>query len=110
MQRFLITTANCALLVLLLIGLPAATHARLGDWQISSAVTVRQLLFGGLAIAAAGNVLAALFGFKGRKERKLCWWWAAIFGVLLLADGMFLRGWINFGWLQNALRWLQKHL
>ena len=42
MQRFLIITANCALLALLLIGLPAATHAQWGDWQIASVSTGRQ--------------------------------------------------------------------
>jgi CHASE2 domain-containing sensor protein len=109
MQRFLITAANCALLALLLIGLPAATHARLGDLQISSVSASRQLLFGGLAVAAAGNILAALFLFKGRKERKLCRWWAAIFSALLLAHWLFIRGWIGFRWLQSVLLWVQKH-
>jgi len=109
MRRFLITAANCALLALLLIGVPAAAGAQFWGWRISPAAAERRLMLCGLAFASAGNIVAALFWFKGRKERKLCRWWAAIFGVLLLAYGMFIRGWINFHWLQNALLWVQKH-
>ena len=85
MQRFLIIATNCVLLALLLIGLPAATHAQLGDWQISSVSTGWQLLFWGLAAGATGNSLAALAFVKGRKGKTLCWEWAAVFGGLLLA-------------------------
>ena len=108
MQRFLIIATNCAVLALLLIGLPAATHAQLGDWQISSVSTGRQLLFWGLA-AAAGNVLAALAFVKGRKGKMLCWEWAAVFGGLLLAGYGFRHGYFNFNWLKQTLLWLQSH-
>jgi len=109
MQRFLITAANCTWLALLLIGLPAAASAQFWGWRISPAATEQRLVLCGLAFATAGNTIAALFWFKGRKERKLCRLWAAIFGVLLLAYWMFIRDWINFRWLQNALLWVQKH-
>jgi hypothetical protein len=109
MQRFLIIVANCALLALLLIGLPAASHAQLGDWQIASVSTGRQLLFWGLAIAAAGNILAGLTIAKGRKGKKLCWEWAVIFAGLLLVYWGFTHGYFNFNWLKQALLWLQNH-
>jgi hypothetical protein len=109
MRRFFIITTNCALLVFLLIGIPAATGARLGDWQVSSAPAARLLLFLGLGIAAAGNVLAALFFIKGRTEKILCWEWSAVFSMLLLAHWAFTRGYFNFEWLKRMLLWLQKH-
>jgi hypothetical protein len=109
MQRFLIIIMNCALLALLLIGLPAATHLRLGDWQISSVSTSWQLLCWGLAVAAAGNILAALRFVKGRKGKVLCWEWAAVFGGLLLAGYGYRHGYLNFNWLKQALLWVQNH-
>jgi hypothetical protein len=109
MQRFLIIAANGALLVFLLIGLPAATREHFGNVQLSSASTGRLLMFLGLGIAAAGNMLAAMFLIKGRKEKILCWEWSAVFGALLLAHWAFTRGYFNFDWLKDALLWLQKH-
>jgi hypothetical protein len=110
MQRFLIITTNCALLILLLIGLPAATRAHLGNVQLSSASTGRLLMFWGLGIAAAANIFAALIFAKGRKQKILCWEWTAVFGGLLLAYFGFTRGYFNFEWLKHALQWLQKQL
>jgi hypothetical protein len=109
MQRFLIVTTNCAVLALLLIGLPAATREHFGDVQLSSASTGRLLMFWGLGIAAAANIFAALVFAKGRKLKILCWEWAVIFGGLWLADYAFVRGWFNFDWLKQTLLWLQKH-
>ena len=109
MQRFVIIATNCALLALLLIGLPAATHWQLDDWQISSVSTSRQLLFWGLTVATAGNVLAALAFVKGHKGKVLCWEWAAVFGALLLAGWAYRRGYLNFNWLKDTLLWLQNH-
>jgi hypothetical protein len=109
MQRLLIITTNCALLLLLLIGLPAATRAHLGNVQLSSASTGRLLMFWGLGIAAAANFFAVLILARGRKQKILCVEWAAIFCVLLLAYYSFTRGYFNFDWLKHALQWLQKH-
>ncbi len=109
MQRFLIITTNCVLLVLLLIGLPAATRAHLGNVQLSSASTGRLLMFWGLGIAAVANILAGLIFVKGRKPKILCWEWAAIFAALLLAEYGFVQGYFNFNWLKQALQWLQNH-
>lgn len=109
MQRFLIIVTNCALLALLLIGLPAATHIQFGDWQIASVSTGRRLLFWGLAIALAGNILAGLAIVKGRKGKMLCWEWTAVFTGLLLIYWGFIRGDFNFNWLKQVLLWLQNH-
>jgi hypothetical protein len=109
MQRFLIITTNCALLVLLLIGLPAATRTHFGNVQLSSASNGRLLMFWGLGIAVAANILAALIFIKGRKQKILCWEWAAIFCALLLAYYGFMRGWLDFEWLKQTLLWLQKY-
>ena len=108
MQRFFITVANCVLLVTVLIGVPEVAGARFWHWRISSIAAVQRLMIWELALATAGNAVAVLFLLKGRKERKLCWLWSAIFGVLLLAYWAFVRGWINFRWLQNVLLWLQN--
>ena len=110
MQRFSIIAANCLWLALLLIGLPAATDAEWGDWQIASLSTGRQLLFWGLAIGVGGNILAGLALVKGRKGKILCWEWAAIFIGLLLVGRGFTRGYFNFNWLKQVLLWLQNHI
>jgi hypothetical protein len=108
MQRLFIQCLNGALLVLIFIGLPAATRAEWGHWHISAGKTSQGLMFWGLALAAAGNAAAALGLIKSPKERKLCGAWAAGFAALLLAQFAFNRGYIYFDWLKQALRWLQK--
>ncbi|MGB7767702.1 MAG: hypothetical protein WBN22_02475 [Verrucomicrobiia bacterium] len=109
MQRFFIIAMNCGLLALLLIGLPAATHAQLGDWQIAYAATGRRLLFWGLTIGAAGNIFAGLAIVKGRKGKILCGEWTVVFAGLLLVCWGFTHGYFNFNWLKQALLWLQNH-
>jgi len=110
MQRLFIQGLNTILLVLIFIGLPAATRAQLGHWRVSAGESSQQLMFWGLALAAAGNITGALGLVKNRKERKLCGQWAAIFAALLLVQFAFNRGYINFEWLKKALLWLQKLL
>jgi hypothetical protein len=109
MQRFLIKCVNCALLIFIIIGLPAATHDRLGNLRITSASVSQLVLFWGLSLALAGNAIAAMFLLKGRKERKLCWEWAALFGVLLAVFTAYVLGYFNFDWLKRGLLWLKSH-
>lgn len=109
MQRFLIQIVNFSLLFVILVGIPAATRAQVGGWQISSATNVRLVIFWGLGIAAGLNAAGAWFFIKNRKDRKHCWGWVAIFGGLWLAYFGFVRGWFNFEWLKHTLQWLQKH-
>ena len=110
MQRFLIQCVNCVLLAIIFFGIPAVTGMQFGDWQISSVPQARRLMFWGLALAAAGNVVAALGLIKSRKERKLGWEWAGVFIGLLLVQYAYIRGDFNFNWLKSALLWLQNHL
>jgi hypothetical protein len=108
MQRFFIIAINGVLLAGAIIAVPEVAGVRFWRWQISSIATAQTLLLWGLAVAAAGNAAAALFLLKGRKERRLCWQWAAIFGALLGVEYACVRGWLDLRWLQRALRWLQK--
>ena len=110
MQRLFIQGVNGVLLVLIFIGLPAATRKQWGNWQISAAAQSQWLMFWGLALAAAGNATAALGLIKRRAERKLCGAWTAAFVALLLVQFAFNRGDINFDWLKQSLLWLQKRL
>lgn len=108
MHRLLIHCLNGALLVLIFIGLPAATRVQWGEWQISEAVQSQWLIFWGLLLAAVSNAVAALRPFKGLKIRKLCVEWAVVFAVLLAAQFAHIRGYIDFEWLKQLLLWLQK--
>ena len=110
MQRVLIIIANCALLVLLLIGLPVATRDQVGNLQVSSAATGRMMMLVGLGIAAGFNLLAGLFLIKAPKNKVVCWEWTAIFVALWLVHFGFIRNYINFDWLKKTLLWLQHHL
>jgi hypothetical protein len=108
MQRFLIQCINCVLLMIILIGVPAVTRAQWGSWWIASAPKAQMLTLWALALVAIGNAAAAMIFIKGRKQRKLCGEWAAVFGALLFAYCAFVRGYFNFDWLKQALLWLQK--
>ena len=109
MQRFLIKSVNFAMLIVIVIGIPAVTRAQLGNYQIASAPMLQLLSFWGLSLALGGNILAAALLFKSRKERILCWEWAAVFGVLLFAYSAFAFGYFKFNWLKKTLLWLQKN-
>jgi hypothetical protein len=108
-SRFLIKVVNLAWLVIVFIGVPAATHAQIGNWNISQASTARLLIFGGLALAAVGNGVGAMM-LKKRKDQILCWEWAAIFGGLLIVQYAYTNGYLNFNWLKKSLQWVQSKL
>ena len=110
MQRLLIKCVNFALLIIIVIGVPAITSAQFWNVQIVSASKLQLLSFWSLSVALAGNILAAAFLLKGRKERILCWEWAAVFGVVLFACGAFALGYLKFDWLKAILLWLQRHV
>ena len=107
MHRLFIHCLNAAFLVLIFIGLPAATRAQWGNWQISRAVQSEWLIFGGLLFAAAFNAVAALGPFKSLKVRKVCMEWTVVFALLALVQYAFNRGYINFDWLKQSLLWLR---
>jgi len=109
MQRLLIHGVNSFLLVVILIGIPAITSARLGSLQLSSAPKAQRLTLWGLAVAAAANTMVALTVVKGRKERALCLCWAGAFLALLAVEYLHFNGYFNFDWLKTALLWVQSH-
>ena len=109
MQQFLIKCVNFAMLIVIVIGIPAVTRMQFWNVQIASAPTLQLLSFWGLSLALGGNLLAATWLFKGRKERIFCGEWAAIFGVLLFAYSAFALGYFKFNWLKQTLLWLQRH-
>jgi hypothetical protein len=109
MQRLLIHCVNSLLLVVMLIGIPAITSARLGGLRLSSAPRAQRLTLWGLALAAAANAIAALSIVKGRKERARCWRWAGAFLALLTVECLHFNGYFNFDWLKKALLWVQSH-
>ncbi len=110
MQRAFVITVNTSILVLLLVGLPAATRDQVGNLQLSSASATHLVMEWGLASAAMANILASWLLFKVPKKKTICWEWAAIFGALWLVYFFFLRGDIRFGWLRQSLLWIRAHL
>ena len=110
MQRLLIKCVNFAMLIVIVIGIPAVTREQFWNFQIASAPKLQLLSFWSLSLALGGNILAAALLFKGRKERILCSEWAAVFGVLLFAYSAFAFGYFKFNWLKKTLLWLQKHI
>jgi hypothetical protein len=109
MFRFLIKCANCAFLVLVVVGIPAITHVQFRSILIGSAPTLQLLSFWSLALALALNAGAASFVIKSRKDRMLCWEWAAVYGVLLFAYSAFVLGYLSFDWLKRFLLRLQHY-
>ena len=109
MRRFLFQIFNFSLLFVILVGVPAATRAQIGHWQIASAPAARMMIFWGLGLVAGFNAVCALVFSKNKQSRKHGWEWAAIFGVLWLAYLGFVNGWFDFVWLKQALVWLKKH-
>ena len=109
MQRLLIHCLNSVLLVVILIGIPAITSARLGSLQLSSAPKAHRLKLWGLTLAAAANAGVALSIVKGRKERALCMRWAGAFLALLAVEYLHFNGYFNFDWLKKTLLWVQGH-
>jgi len=108
MRRLLIQCLNGLLLVIILIGVPAITSARFGSLQLSSAPKVQLLTLWGLGLAAACNLIAALWLMKDRRDRTLCWKWTFVFVALLAIEYAYFSGWLNFDWLKKTLQWAQN--
>jgi hypothetical protein len=107
-KRFFIKCVNFALLILVVIGIPSVTRVEFRGLQLGSAPKLQLLLFWTLALALGLNIFAGSFLIKARKDRVLCWEWAAVFGVLLFAYSAYAFGYLNFNWLKNALLRLQS--
>jgi len=108
MHRFLVHLANLFLLVLIVIGIPAITSLRFGSIRLSSDPKLQMLTLAGLGLAAATNLVGALFAVTDKKGRRACWTWALLFGLILAVEYGYFRGYIRFGWLKDMLLWLQS--
>jgi hypothetical protein len=109
MHRFLVHLANVFLLVLIVIGIPAITSLRFGSIRLSSDPKLQMLTLTGLGLAAATNLVGALFAVTDKKGRRACWTWALLFGLILAVEYCYFRSYIRFGWLKEALLWVQNH-
>ena len=108
MRRLLIHTANGALVIIILIGIPAVTSARFGSVRLSSDPQLQMLTMDGLGLVAAGNLAGAFLLRKDRKGRRACAAWALLFGLTLAAEFSYARGYLDFTWLKRLLRWVQE--
>src|ERR1017187_10183820 len=102
MQRFLIKCVNFALLIIIVIGIPAVTRAQFWSFQITSATTLQLLSFWALTLALGGSILAVALLIKARRERILCREGAPVFGVLLVACSALTLGYFKFNSLKKS--------
>jgi len=107
-QRLFVHLVNSALMVIILIGIPAITSLRFGSIRLNSNPKLQMLTLGGLALASAGNLIGALFLTVDKKTRRACGAWALLFGIILAAEFLYVRGFIRFGWLKEFLLWIQE--
>jgi hypothetical protein len=105
MRRSFIHLLNLALLVIVLIGLPAVASARLGGLGLSSIGTRHLLVFWGTAAAAIVNLVLLFTLAKSPPDRKRCLEWMFSFLALLGAEWLYFNGHLQFGWLKD---WLLK--
>jgi hypothetical protein len=110
MRQMLIKGANCALLIIALIGIPAITSAGFGSLRIASAPTQRMLILWTLSLAAGLNLLAAMGVMGDARGRRLCRDWAAAFLGLLCVEWGYFHGYLSFHWLKQALLWLKRRV
>jgi hypothetical protein len=92
-----------------LLGHPGGYRGAVWGWQISAVPQARRLMFWGLALAVAGNAVAALGPDQKPQGTE----------IMLGMDGGFYRTTpypiriparhFNFNWLKQTLLWLQKH-
>lgn len=106
MRSFAIHIVNASWLVIVLIGVPAATSIQVGKLGLSAVPEFRMLTLGGLAVGAAGNLLWACL--TSGKACKVCWNWTFVYGAALTVYLLVFNGYIHFRWLKDTLLWLKK--
>jgi hypothetical protein len=108
MQRLLIHLANAFVLIVVLIGVPAAASRRLLGLQLTSVSTTQMLTLWGLGLMVAANFFVGIFLAKDKKLRRLCLKWMLLHAVLFLIEALLYGGYIDFVWLKQALLWLKQ--
>jgi hypothetical protein len=110
MRHYAIHIVNSLLLVITLIGVPAATSVRLGSLQIGSRPASEMVTLGLLGMALAINLFGWLFLGSKRKTRQLWFRWSCVHLFILTFELIYFEGYFSFDWLQNSLLWLKSRL
>ncbi len=110
MRHYAIHIVNILVLIIVLIGVPAATSVRLGSLQIGSRPASELVTLGLLALALAVNLLGWLFLGPKRKTRQLWSRWAACILMVIALELIFFEGILSFDWLKTSLLWLKSRI
>jgi hypothetical protein len=108
MQQIMIQLLNCALVVIILIGIPAICSIHIGKLQLSSSPLWKDLTLWGLALAAGLNLLGAALLATKPKAKTLFFKWTLFHSLLFAVEFLFFAGYIHFNWLKNFLLWAKK--
>ena len=110
MRHYAIHTVNILFLIIILIGVPAATSVRLGSLQIGSRPASEIVTLGLIGLAMTINFTGWLFLGAKRKTRQLWFRWSIAFGLLFAFELIFFEGYLDFDWLQSSLLWLKSKI
>ena len=109
-RHYAIHTVNVLFLIIVLIGVPAATSVRLGSLQIGSRPASELVTIALLSFALGTNFLGWLFLGNKRRTRQLWFRWGTAHLMILAVELTFFEGFLDFDWLQRSLLWLKSHL
>lgn len=101
---------NIGMLVIVVIGVPAATSVRLASLQIGSRPASETVTIAFVTLALSINCLGWLFLGTQRKTRKIWFKWGAAMLLLLLIELSYFGGILSFDWLQSSLLWLKSRI
>jgi hypothetical protein len=102
-RRSSIHFINIAVLIILVIGLPAVASLRFGGVAFSSVEIRHLLVFWSAGIAAIANLVASRKVAKGKPGRRCCRDWAILYLALMGAEWLFHAGYLKFDWLKEWL-------
>lgn len=106
MPTIFIHAANIFWLVLMFVGVPAATALQLGRVQLSATPEFQMLTLGGFGLSVALNFLG---GTLARGKSARIWWkWLFVHAGWLAIYYLVFAGHIHFRWLKDTLLWLKK--
>ncbi|MCS1407373.1 MAG: hypothetical protein M2R45_00531 [Verrucomicrobia subdivision 3 bacterium] len=110
MRRYAIHTLNISLLIIIVIGVPAATSIRLGSIQISSRPANETVTLAALLITAIFNGFASI-ALAPKSGEKILWrnWAITAAGLLGFYLALYAK-FVHFQWLKQGLLWLKSLL